>query len=142
MCKFVIEGGNRLSGEIDIEGSKNAVLPILAATVLNKGTSIIKNCPRLRDVEVAVEILNKIGCKTTYNQDSLYIDSSNITESKIPEDLAAEMRSSIIFLGPMLSRCKQVTISYPGGCDTFLKHFLLPFINLTYRTSLNILKFA
>ncbi len=115
MSRFVITGGARLSGEIVVEGSKNAVLPILAASLLNGGVSIIKNCPRLRDVEVMIEILRKIGCKVEVEEDVISINSSVIRETQIPVELAAEMRSSIIFMGPMLARCGKVTISYPGG---------------------------
>lgn len=118
MSKLVIEGGARLNGEISIEGSKNAVLPILAASLLNGGESIIKNCPRLRDVEVMLAILKKIGCCAKMEGDVITINSSDIEETQIPVDLAAEMRSSIIFMGPMLARCGKVTISYPGGCVT------------------------
>jgi UDP-N-acetylglucosamine enolpyruvyl transferase len=116
MSRLIVAGGNKLSGEITVEGSKNAVLPILAATILNRGESVIKNCPRLRDVEVMIDILKKIGCKASMEDDVITIDSSNITETMIPVDLAAEMRSSIIFMGPMLARCGRVTISYPGEC--------------------------
>ena len=115
MSKFIVAGGTKLSGEIAVEGSKNAVLPILAATILNGGESVIKNCPRLRDVEVMIEILKDIGCKASMEGDVITIDSSSIRETQIPVELAAEMRSSIIFMGPMLARCGKVTISYPGG---------------------------
>jgi UDP-N-acetylglucosamine enolpyruvyl transferase len=115
MSKFVINGGAKLEGEIVVEGAKNSVLPILAASLLNGGESIIRNCPVLRDVEVMLEILKSIGCKAKMEGDTITINSSNITKTKIPVELAAEMRSSIIFLGPMLARCGKVTISYPGG---------------------------
>lgn len=118
MSRLIVAGGNRLDGEIQVEGSKNAVLPILAAAILNGGESIIKNCPRLRDVEIMVEILKKLGCKAHMEGGVITIDSSSIRETQIPVDLAAEMRSSIIFMGPMLARCGKVTISYPGGCVT------------------------
>ena len=118
MSKIVVTGGQKLKGEILIEGSKNAVLPILAATILNKGISIIKNCPKLRDVEVALEILRNLGCKVNTDGNVVILDSSTICSTEVPEDLAIEMRSSIIFLGPMLARCGKVTISYPGGCVT------------------------
>jgi len=123
MSKLVVEGGSKLNGEIAVEGSKNAVLPILAATVLNGGINVIKNCPKLKDVEIALEILRRIGCKISVEGDTTIIDSSTINETKIPVDLAAEMRSSIIFMGPMLARCGKVTISYPGGCVMLLAHF-------------------
>lgn len=119
MSRFVIAGGARLEGEITVEGSKNAVLPILAASLLNGGESVVKNCPRLRDVEVMIEILKKIGCSAKMEGDVIVINSSDIRETQIPVELAAEMRSSIIFMGPMLARCGKVTISYPGGRVTF-----------------------
>lgn len=118
MSKLVIAGGAKLKGEIAVEGSKNAVLPILAASLLNGRESIIKNCPRLRDVEVMIEILKKIGCSAKMEGDVITVNSSTIRETQIPVELAAEMRSSIIFMGPMLARCGKVTISYPGGCET------------------------
>ncbi len=124
MSKFVVTGGKKLKGEITIEGSKNAVLPILAATVLNGGINIIKNCPKLKDVEIALEILKKIGCKVKVEGDTVILDSSTLNKTEIPEDLASEMRSSILFMGPMLARCKKVTISYPGGCVILLAHFI------------------
>lgn len=120
MSKLIVTGGQKLRGEITIEGSKNAVLPILAATVLNDGISIIKNCPRLSDVEIMLEILAKIGCKVSIEGDTVTVDSSTINSTEIPEDLAVEMRSSIIFMGPILSRFKKVTISYPGECVLLL----------------------
>ncbi len=98
-----------------VEGSKNAVLPILTATVLNNGISVIKNCPKLKDVEITLNILKKIGCKVKHEDSTVVIDSSTLNTTKIPEELVVEMRSSIIFLGPMLARCGKVTISYPGG---------------------------
>lgn len=116
MSKLVITGGARLNGEIIVEGSKNAVLPIMAASLLNGKESVIKNCPRLKDVEVMIEILRKIGCSVKMEADVITINSSTIRETQIPVELAAEMRSSIIFMGPMLARCGKVTISYPGGC--------------------------
>lgn len=123
MSKLIVTGGRKLKGEITVEGSKNAVLPILAATILNGGVNVIKNCPRLRDVEIMLEILAKIGCKVHMEGDVVTIDSSVIHDSQIPVDLAVEMRSSIIFMGPMLARCGKVTISYPGGCVGVWKEY-------------------
>jgi len=120
MGRIIVTGGQKLKGEIQIEGSKNAVLPILAATVLNDGISVIKNCPRLKDVEITIEILKRLGCKVKMEGHAAIVDSSTLNETEIPEDLASEMRSSIIFLGPMLARCGKVTISYPGGCVSLL----------------------
>jgi len=115
--RIVVNGGVKLKGEIPVEGSKNAVLPILAATILNEGVSLIRNCPRLKDVEVMGRILVSIGCKVRVGGDTIEVDASNLSSTRIPEDLATEMRSSIIFLGPVLARGGKVTISYPGGCE-------------------------
>lgn len=116
MGRIVVNGGQKLKGDILVEGSKNAVLPILAATVLNSGLNVIKNCPELNDVKVMIEILRTLGCVVSVEGSTVIIDSSNLTSTEIPEDLAAEMRSSIVFMGPVLARGGKVTISYPGGC--------------------------
>ncbi len=120
MSKIIVTGGKRLKGEIHIEGAKNSVLPILAATILNRGENVIKNCPMFKDVEVIIEILRNIGCKVKVEDDVVTIDSSTLSSTVVPENLAAEMRSSIILMGPLLGREGKVTISYPGECVTFL----------------------
>lgn len=117
MSKYIIEGGRRLVGEIPVIGAKNAVLPILAATVINNNTSTIFNTPNLRDVEVMEQILVSIGCKVSRVDNVIFVDSRNISKIKIPEDLVREMRSSIILMGAMLTRCGEVEVSYPGGCE-------------------------
>lgn len=114
---FVIEGGRRLQGEITVQGAKNAVLPILAATILNGATSVIHNCPRLRDVTSSLEILRCLGCDAVQEGNTVRVDSSKLTTHYIPEVLMREMRSSIIFLGAILARCQQAFTSYPGGCE-------------------------
>lgn len=116
MKKMIVTGDKRLKGEIEIEGAKNSVLPILAATILNGGENIIHNCPKFKDVEVLLEILRRIGCKVKIEDTAVIIDSSTISSTFVPEDLATEMRSSIILMGPILAREGKVTISYPGGC--------------------------
>lgn len=116
MSKLVVTGGVKLKGEIKVDGSKNAVLPILAATILNKNINVIKNCPRLKDVEIMLEILRRLGCKVAIEGDTIIVDSSTAINTEVPEELATEMRSSIIFMGPLLARFKKATISYPGGC--------------------------
>jgi len=116
LSKIAVVGGRKLKGEVMIEGAKNAVLPILAATVLNSGINVIKNCPKLRDVDIMLEILRKLGCLVSVEGSTIIVDSSTLNSTEVPEDLAAEMRSSIIFMGPLLARGGNVTISYPGGC--------------------------
>lgn len=122
MSRLLISGGQKLKGELTVEGAKNAVLPILAATILNGGMNVIHNCPRLRDVEATLEILKIIGCHVSFENGTITVDSSKISDTEIPETFAVEMRSSIIFMGAMLARLKKVTISYPGGCDRVRAH--------------------
>lgn len=120
MNKIIVKGGKKLRGETGIEGAKNSVLPILAATILNGGENIIKNCPMFSDVEVILDILRTIGCKVRIEDNVAIIDSSVISSTVVPESLASEMRSSIILMGPILAREGKVTISYPGECVTIL----------------------
>lgn len=117
MAKLVIKGGSRLEGEIDSQGAKNSILPILAATVLNNGKSVIYNCPDLRDVKITVKILERLGCKVERHAKALVVDSSNISQYTIPDDLMRQMRSSIIFLGAILARFGRAVVSLPGGCE-------------------------
>lgn len=117
MRKIIVTGGNRLTGEISISGAKNAVLPILAATVIGANESTIFNVPELRDVEVMERILLSLGCNVKKMDKMIWVDSKPLNNHKIPEDLVREMRSSIILMGAMLSRCGEVIISYPGGCE-------------------------
>lgn len=118
MSKIIVTGGKKLRGEIGIEGAKNSVLPILAATILNGGENVIKNCPMFKDVEVILDILRRLGCKVKVEDNVAIIDSSTISSTIVPESLATEMRSSIILMGPLLAREGKVTISYPGECVT------------------------
>ena len=117
MSKIIVAGGQKLKGEIVVDGAKNAVLPILAATILNGGLNVIKNCPRLKDVELMLENLVSIGCKIKVEDHTVIIDTSTIKSTEIPDDFAVKMRSSIVIMGAMLARFGKVTISYPGGCE-------------------------
>lgn len=121
MSAFVINGGRRISGSIRVQGSKNSVLPILAATVLVDGISVIHNCPNLSDTDSTVKILRNLGCKVKRDGNSIIVDSAHITNTEIPEDLMREMRSSVIFLGAILGRMKSAVISTPGGCEIGLR---------------------
>ncbi len=117
MQKLVIEGGNRLSGEIKVHGAKNSALPILAAALIIPGESMIHNCPNLSDVGASLKILEHLGCKYKREDDTLIIDSRNVSRCDIPENLMREMRSSIIFLGAISARCGKAALSSPGGCE-------------------------
>ena len=117
MCELLVEGGERLYGELTIQGSKNSVLPILAATLLCADTCVIENCPKLRDVEASVAILRHLGCCTHWEGGALVVDTARMDRCTVPDALMREMRSSVIFLGAILARCKEATICYPGGCE-------------------------
>ena len=117
MSSYIIEGGKKLQGEGFVSGSKNASLPIMAASVLNRGITKLYNVPNIHDTQMMIEILKSLGCKVKKNQNKVVIDSSNITKFEIPENLMRQMRSSVIFAGAILGRYRKVTFSYPGGCD-------------------------
>ena len=121
MEHIVINGLRELKGEIDVQGSKNSTLPILAATVLVKGVSVIHNCPDLSDVRAAVSILEHLGCMVKRENNTLTVDSSEISCYNIPDCLMREMRSSIVFLGSVLGRTGKAVLSSPGGCEIGLR---------------------
>lgn len=116
MDKLVIEGGRRLEGEVEISGAKNASLPILAATVLSKEKSVIKNVPQVADVFTMVKILKSMGAKIQHNGGTVEIDPSGINNPILTYKIVSTMRGSICFLGPLLARFNQASISFPGGC--------------------------
>lgn len=118
MNRLIIEGGKPLSGTISIHGSKNAVLPILAASVLCKdGITVIHNCPDLRDVKITIKILRYLGAKVRQNGHSLTIDARGKLRTRIPKRLMMKLRSSIIFMGAITARGQKAKISAPGGCE-------------------------
>lgn len=117
MKKFVIEGGKKLEGTTYVSGSKNASLPIIAATLLNKGINKLYNVPNIHDTKMMFKILEGLGCKVKKTNGKIVIDSRNITNYEIPDNLMSQMRSSVIIAGALLSRSKKVTLTYPGGCD-------------------------
>ena len=117
MQKLIVEGGRRLRGEIDLQGSKNSSLPIMAATLLCRGECVLMSCPALTDVYAASRILNCIGCRCSFSGNTAVVDPSSLTCTAIPEELMLEMRSSIIFMGAMLGRCGECSVSVPGGCE-------------------------
>ncbi len=117
MSRLIINGGNRIYGETRIGGAKNSVLPILAATVLNGGINIVHDIPKLLDVDIMEKILVSLGCSVKREKETIIVDSKQLINYEIPEELVREMRSSIVFLGAMLSRYGKVKASYPGGCE-------------------------
>lgn len=111
-----IRGGNALFGETRIQGSKNAVLPVMAAALLIRDTCVIENCPRISDVSHMQKLLTRIGCKISRTGKDLIIDAKSVAEDKMAGESVTGMRSSIMLLGAMLGRFGQVTMEYPGGC--------------------------
>ena len=117
MPRYIIEGGKRLEGLVDISGSKNASLPIIAASILNNGVTKLYNVPNIHDTKIALKILKNLGCKVDTKNGKIVVDSKNMKSHEIPDDLMRQMRSSVIFAGAFLARFNNVTFSYPGGCD-------------------------
>ena len=117
MSKIIVCKSKLLQGKLKVQGAKNAVLPLLAATILNRGENVIHDCPQLSDVKASENILRHLGCTVSENGTDLVIDSSSVSTFDVPDDLMREMRSSIIFLGAIVARCKEAYLSMPGGCE-------------------------
>ena len=117
MLSYIIQGRARLEGEVKISGSKNASLPILAASILNAGITKLYNVPNIHDTQKMLEILELLGCKIKKKENKIIIDSSNIKKHEIPEHLMREMRSSVVLAGSLLGKYRTAIFSYPGGCD-------------------------
>jgi UDP-N-acetylglucosamine 1-carboxyvinyltransferase len=115
--KFIISGRNRLQGTVKIDGAKNSALSIMAATLLTKDACILRNVPRLTDVDIMAKVIRKLGVSVEWKEDnSLYIDSDNFNNYEAPYELVKMMRGSILVMGPLLARLKRAKISLPGGC--------------------------
>lgn len=117
MSKLLIHGPNQLEGEIAIHGAKNSTLPLMAAALLCEGRCVLHNCPNLSDVDTSLKILRHLGCRVERSGSDVSIDPTDAGNSDIPDTLMREMRSSIIFLGAIISRMKKANLSFPGGCE-------------------------
>ena len=111
MERIVINGGNELHGSVKLQGSKNSILPILAASAVTGKVSVLHNCPKLSDVDAAIKILRHTGCKVERHGHTVIVDSSGAYSFEIPDDMMREMRSSIIFLGALLARFGRATVT-------------------------------
>ena len=116
MDRYVIDGGRPLTGEVRIQGSKNAVLPMMAAAVLHQGTVVLEHCPLIADVRCMVRILEKLGCTVNWEGHTLIIEAQEIRSVTVPEKEAKRMRSSVMLLGALLGRKGRARLCYPGGC--------------------------
>lgn len=123
MSEYIIKGGKKVEGEIIVSGSKNASLPIIAASILNQGKTTLYNVPNIHDTQMMYEILKKLGAEVVKKKNKVIIDTSKISKYEIPEELMRQMRSSVIFVGALVGRHGKVTFSYPGDCDIWLIHW-------------------
>lgn len=117
MAGILVRGLHRLEGEIRIQGSKNAVLPVMAASLLHRGTITLDNVPKIQDVFCMMGILESLGCACRWSEHTVTIDTTGQTGSDVPEDAAKKMRSSIMLIGPLLGTAGKASTWYPGGCS-------------------------
>ena len=116
MERLKVIGGNPLCGTVEISGAKNAVLPILAATVVRGGTYVLNHCPNITDVSYAVEIIHTLGGQVVRSGDTLLVDTGSLNSWTVPQHLMLRMRASVLFLGALLARFGRAVIAMPGGC--------------------------
>ena len=117
MDTYHISGGRRLSGTVNTAGAKNAVLPLLAASIMGSGETVLHNCPALSDVYAMLGILEAAGCRTDFHGGRVRVCPGISEEAFLHEDLVRELRSSVFLLGPMLALKRSVHMGFPGGCD-------------------------
>ena len=115
MAKIIVKKSNPLKGSVRIDGAKNAVLPIIAATLLAKGKSVLREVPNLKDVHVISDLLRHLGAEVEYKGTTLTVDATNLTTYDAPYELVRKMRASFLVMGPLLARFNQTRISMPGG---------------------------
>ena len=121
MESFLIHGGKRLEGTLRVDGAKNAALPILAASVLTEDTVHLHDVPDILDVRRMADILRMLGCETCWQGHDLTVSGASMSSSEMPDALSKQIRSSIFLLGPILSRFRRATVTYPGGCEIGLR---------------------
>ncbi len=114
--RYHIDGGRSLRGDVTVSGSKNAALPMIAASVLCSGETVLHNVPRLRDTLKMLEILTFLGAETSFQENTVRIRTNNLQSKMIPAELVSSLRGSIVLLGPLLARFGVVEMAYPGGC--------------------------
>lgn len=117
MYRYIIKGGKKLNGETTVSGSKNASLPILAATIISGNVTKLYNVPDIEDVRITLQILQELGCRVKKEKNKVIINSKYMNKVIIPDNLMRKLRSSVIIAGAIISRFKNAKFSYPGGCD-------------------------
>lgn len=121
MARYVIVGGNSLQGSVRIKGAKNSALALLSASILTQDKVTLRDCPDISDIVNMLSILGGLGCKCTFDDMAITIDSSTLDSAEIENNTAKKIRSSVFLLGAMLSRRKRAKIAYPGGCNIGLR---------------------
>lgn len=116
-----MQGGEKIEGQVRLQGAKNAVLPILAAALLPEGETVLRDCPDIRDVHAMAGILKQLGCRCETRPDEARIDSAGLKCWEMPEGLSKQIRSSIFLLGPILGKLRRAAVTYPGGCEIGLR---------------------
>lgn len=116
MSRIMIEGGRRLCGELKVQGSKNATLPILAATILVAGETVLQDCPDISDVRETLYLMQQLGCKMLMEGDTIRIDASELISEDVTDKTATNSRTAVMLMGALIGRRKKATICYPGGC--------------------------
>jgi len=116
MDKIVIRGGERLIGEVEVSGSKNAVLPVFVASLLTEGKNFFSNVPNLMDVRTIIRVLSNLGVKIWKEGEGYGMDAADISNHEAPYELVKTMRASILVLGPLVARMGKARVSLPGGC--------------------------
>jgi UDP-N-acetylglucosamine 1-carboxyvinyltransferase len=123
MERFLVEGGTRLRGEVEISGAKNAALKLVAASLLAPGKTTLRGVPRIKDVDTMLAVLDGLGAETSFTGHTLEIDASDIDSYTAPYELVRQMRASIVVLGPLAARFGEAEVSAPGGCNLGLRKF-------------------
>lgn len=116
MDTYRIFGGNTICGDIDIQGSKNAALPLMAAALVNSGTTVLHNCPDISDVKNMAEILECLGCVVKYGGGDMVIDAAGVSSGAVPAQMIKRVRASVLVMGAMIARTGHIELDYPGGC--------------------------
>ena len=114
--KIIVTGGRKLSGEVRISGAKNAVLPIIVATLLSQGRCVLDDVPRLADVEIIKDVLLSLGADITFEGNRMEVDGAPVDKVQAPVEYIKKMRASVLIMGPLLARFGRAVLSLPGGC--------------------------
>jgi len=117
MEKFIVMGGNRLTGEITVNGAKNAILPIMAASLITKGKSTLFNVPIIQDVLVMQKVMEYLGAKVVLEGNVMFIDSEDVKPLDIHENLMRQLRASNLVIGSLITRFRKIKVAFPGGCN-------------------------